>query len=179
MSNADDLNLNGDITCNNLTVRGTCTGCGGGGGGGARIYGYQSGTINPITQAITALVQTDANLVAAAGERINLSAFTTVFQQAPFPIAVQFTVLLAMDVSLTPPFGTVLAVSRGAIQPPPVGSLGFEYTMAPMATLIADGLPHTFSLLLSVDISTGTYGIAVTPGAAGSAIHALVGANNQ
>src|SRR5512134_2159506 len=149
MSNADDLNLNGDITCNNLTVRGTCTGCGGGGGGGARIYGYQSGSINPITLAVTTLVQTDANLVAAAGERVNLHGFTTVFQQAPFPIAVQFTVLLAMDVALAPPFGTVLAVSRGAIQPPPVGSLAFEYTMAPMATLIADGLPHTFSLLLS------------------------------
>lgn len=147
------------------------------GPGGGRIYGYQVGGIIPIVANITSLVQTDAFLLAAAGERINLSAFATVFQQAPFPIAVQFTVLLAVDVAAAPPFGTVLAVSRGAIQPPPPGSLAFEYTMAPMATLIADGAAHIYELLISVDASTGTYGIATV--GAGAAIHAIVGADEQ
>lgn len=32
-SSSEDMNLNGDLSVNNLTVRGTCTGCGGGGGG--------------------------------------------------------------------------------------------------------------------------------------------------
>lgn len=39
MSNQDDLNLNGDISCNNLTVRGKCIGCGGGGGGNQLLVG--------------------------------------------------------------------------------------------------------------------------------------------
>jgi hypothetical protein len=87
-SSSEDMNLQGDLSVNNLTVRGTCTGCG---GGSATVPIAHFFTNVAVTGAVGAplvglVVPTTAPIVIPVGWRVAVQAFAGVQGGAPgFP----------------------------------------------------------------------------------------------
>lgn len=90
-SSSEDMNLNGDLSVNNLTVRGTCTGCGGGGGGPVPLaHFFTNVAVTGVLNAplVGLVVPTTAPIVIPVGWRCIVQAFASVEGAAPgFPSA--------------------------------------------------------------------------------------------
>lgn len=146
-SSSEDMNLNGDLSVNNLTVRGECIGCGGGGGGGSPIVhlfgnvaiaGIPGGFLGGL------YVPNTGPLVFPVGYRVVMEAHCSVTGGAPgFP---------SVHPQIPGPFPLGAPSSGGGI-----GTLTIRRDPGPTAFLWVGKLSPVFVPFVNVDIQPTGY----------------------